>query len=377
MWTNYWKTRQTFVLETPGHKLNIKGSSIGGKHTSYKITNWWNILLDSGIPSNFTPDYIFITHTHLDHIQGLTNNLLNCAEQKKTPIVCAPKGVCDHLYNYIDATFRCTKNIPLSQSYTPPMNLLPVSIESGENIHCFDMYNNGKKYCKIEYIKCFHSTPTTGYGFTELRHGLKKEFLNKENKCKFPAREMDMFKKNGEIESMMEWREIPLFCFLGDTNHKVLTETLVKYPVIIIECTFFKEEDVRKARNDKHMHWNNLKEFIKQNPKNYFKLIHFSQKYNYNDYIQFQEEIDTLSPTPVGDTPHVVFMGDIPKPPIPTPSVNNYPNVVSTSTACAVSCQTQNYNEKENILVNYSNLFSDYKNFVVFGIVILVSVFFY
>ena len=322
MWSSSRDKCDNHTLETPGHKLVIEGSSIGGKNTSYSISNWWSCLLDCGIPSNKTPKNIFITHTHYDHIAGLVNTILNCMEAKVVPTIYCPQIMCDHLYNHINSAIRCTKNIPFDKEYHIPINICPVSVKTNENIFMIDMYNNKKKYCKIECIKCFHSTPTTGYGFTELYQGLKKEHLDELGKCKYTPSEMAKFKMDGKIENMQEWREKPLFCFLGDTNEKVLTDVITKYPVIIIECTFYKSDDIKKAKRDKHMHWCHLKKFIEKNPKNYFKLIHFSPKNTYDDFSKWQDEIDTSFPTPSGDTPHVYLLGNKPV---------NTPNSVKTT----------------------------------------------
>jgi len=310
MWNSSRDKCNNHTLETPGHKLVIEGSSIGGKNTSYSISNWWSCLLDCGIPSNKTPKNIFITHTHYDHIAGLVNTILNCIEAKVIPTIYCPQIMCDHLYNHINSAIRCTKNIPLDKEYYIPINICPVSVKPNENIFMIDMYDNKKKYCKIECIKCYHSTPTTGYGFTEVYLGLKKEHLDENGKCKYSPSEMSNFKINGEIENMQEWREKPLFCFLGDTNEKVLTDVITKYPVIIIECTFYKSDDIKKAKRDKHMHWIHLKKFIQNNPNNYFKLIHFSPKNTFEDFIKWQDEIDEYFPTSIDDTPHVYLMGN-------------------------------------------------------------------
>ena len=129
MWNSSRDRCNNYTLETLGHKLVIEGSSIGGKHTSYHISNWWSVLLDCGIPSNKTPKNIFITHTHFDHIAGLVNIILNCIEAKVIPTIYCPQIMCDHLYNHINAAIRCTKNIPLDKEYYIPINICPVSVK--------------------------------------------------------------------------------------------------------------------------------------------------------------------------------------------------------------------------------------------------------
>lgn len=176
-----------------------------------------------------------------------------------------------------------------------------------------------RKPYKIEAIRCNHGgIPTTGYGFSECRERIKDEYLTTDatgkRVCILSKEEMGMRKSAGTLADMKEVVFIPAFAYICDTDHKVFSSDgkneghkLDKYPVIIIECTFYDPKDKKKAKNDKHMHWDNLSQYISSHPDKYFKLIHHSQRYNTNDLNQIQKKITAQFPTPPGDTPHVVL----------------------------------------------------------------------
>ena len=112
-------------------------------------------------------------------------------------------------------------------------------------------------------------------------------------------------------ENVNEEVLLQLFCFLGDTDHRVFEDAkdinkrtlkhhkkgmpeprmrpeipnpVFNYPVIIVECTYIDPEHEREAKDDKHMHWKNLKPVVLAHPEIHFILIHFSARYR-SDYI--------------------------------------------------------------------------------------------
>ena len=176
-----------------------------------------------------------------------------------------------------------------------------------------------RKPCKIEAIRCNHGgIPTTGYGFSECRERIKDEYLKTDDSgkrvCIFSGEEMRQKKLNGTLADLKEVVYIPMFAYICDTDHKVFESDgknegykLEKYPVIIVECTFYNPADKKKAKHDKHMHWDNLSMYIASHPDKYFKLIHQSQRYNSRDLDDIQRMIASRFPTQSGDTPHVVL----------------------------------------------------------------------
>ena len=286
----------------PKISLEIVGYSRAARHTSFFIKGY-KILLDCGMPSDYDPQYIFITHCHADHSQSVPNMLLD-SKQHKT-IVC-PRNMAGRLRDYIERFFTLTKNTTnhhVSDKYTIVDTIpdrrsdsdspSPDSPALGVSGPCllgpFRVAAN--KQWMVECIKCTHTVPTMGYGFQEIRKRLLPTVA-----------EMPTEKRNTHIRKMVEEKRekevfetvsVPLLLFMGDTDHRVLErsgEEMRKYPVIIIECTFIAPDDVRTAKADRHMHWDHLAPFIRANPETTFVLTHFSMKYSTRELAAFFEE---------------------------------------------------------------------------------------
>jgi len=84
-----------------------------------------------------------------------------------------------------------------------------------------------------------------------------------------------------------------LFAFLGDTTAKVFETApqILEYPVIIVECTHFADDQYSAAANGGHTHWSDLKEIVRQHPQITFVLIHFSIRYKRSEIVAFFKPI--------------------------------------------------------------------------------------
>jgi len=264
--------------------LNLIGYSIASHETGFYIPEL-KIFLDCGVVTKYCPNFIFITHGHFDHCGQLYKTLL---EESCNPLVIVPEGSRNDIINSMsvmnDLSTGNTK-----QRIHSKYEIVGVRYNT-------ELILNIKNHdWKIDIIKCFHSHPkgTCGYGFTELRNKLKSEFVGLE------GREIAKLKHEGiEITEIIEY---PQFCYLCDTTHKIFeNEILLKFPVIMIECTFLKPEDKKKAKTNKHMHWDNLEPYIREHPEIRFILFHFSSKYHpyiTNEVREFFEEYNDISST--------------------------------------------------------------------------------
>jgi len=257
----------SFWNKVKPYKLNSECTLIGYS-TASRYTSFWipekRIMLDAGVVAQFTPEHIFITHGHYDHCGELPRLLIDNGKVK--PKLYVPKAHQSNIYNYIDTAYKMTKFQKETNIHTQydMISVLPdVTINTTIK---------SKEYL-IEIIKCNHSVPTDGYGFIEVRSKLKSEYVD------LSQEELTNLKKNGtDITTKIQ---VPIFCFMGDTDHKVLTnKSLEQYPVVIIECTFLDQDHVKEAKKTKHMHWNNLKQYIIDHPATTYILIHFSARYD-------------------------------------------------------------------------------------------------
>lgn len=271
----YWNHIPSINL--PNTPWKLMGYSVSGFNTSFCIPEL-GLFLDAGVPHRWNILYQFITHGHADHYKCLRDGLFNINPKIK-PTIVVPIVIKDKIKEDIYSGFALSKNnsnTNINNKYTM------IGVKPNESII---MQIKNMKW-KVEIFKCNHTVPTVGFGFIELRHKLKEEYKN------LSQDELNSL-RNTKIK-LTEEKEYPLFCFLGDTDHKVFyDQRLEKYTTIIVECTFFeKDEDrVLKKKNNtqsemefdankkKHMYWNNLKPIIQSRNTTLFILTHFSARY--------------------------------------------------------------------------------------------------
>ena len=239
-------------------------------------------MFDCGaIVQQWRPERIFITHTHSDHV----NRVTHVVSRRKPPTIYVPQSAKGLVEGYINAHQAMTDNRPLSElleamqrghpDWTVNRNLVPVSV--GDKLQI----NKGNSIYRVEVIKCEHYVDCIGYCIYEVRKGLKEQYKG------LPGKEIAALRKSGvEINEEIEK---PLFVFMGDTTTAVFQNypEIFKFPAIITECSFFKDEHKPSADKSKHTFWGDLEPFIKSNPNTCFILIHFSLRYSSHEIIEF------------------------------------------------------------------------------------------
>lgn len=263
---------KTFLkLPIAGTPYTLTGASEAARHTGFYIQEL-GFKLDAGVPTDNIGKYTFITHGHWDHVRELPTDFLE-PNKECPPTVFVPAASTVTITSFVSSALSMTKH----RTVMPTWNLISATYTD------YQYVNVKNTRFKVEPFKCTHSCPTIGYGFIEIRSKLKMQHVGKSQE------ELGTLKKSG-VE-ISEDREFPLFCFLGDTDHKVLSNEyhkLKKYPVIIVECTFLEPVDKRKAKKHNHMHWENLMPFVVSHPHINFVLCHFSCKYcKYVDGIHY------------------------------------------------------------------------------------------
>lgn len=272
--SHYWDGKNMKITDT---QLSLIGFSWAARKTGFYIPEL-RIMLDCGVPNGFSPEHIFITHGHGDHSFNLPWTIIDTGDVRPKIYVHAKKR--DDIYKYIDSAYVLSTSNP-----TPKIH------KKYELISCVpDTQMNiivSNKRWKVDVIRCIHTVPCIGFGFSEIRHKLKGEYIG------LDKNEIIQLKKN-KIE-ITEDIEYPLLCYLGDTNLDILHNLILnKFKFIMIECTFLDPEDVIEAVKNRHMHWDHLEKYILDRPETTFVLYHFSMRYK-TDYIKNFFELKNIS----------------------------------------------------------------------------------
>ena len=123
----------TQKIKIPGTQCTLSGYSRSGYKTSFYIKEM-GIMLDAGNKFNSNPKYIFITHSHIDHIANLANSLLkevddnfikniNSINYKKINIYCPIESE-KYIREFINSTFNCNSCSNVSEIVNKSYNLI-------------------------------------------------------------------------------------------------------------------------------------------------------------------------------------------------------------------------------------------------------------
>lgn len=262
-------------ITIPGTNLTLEGYSVAARKTNFYIPEL-KVMLDCGLTSVMIPDYIFITHCHSDHCYNLPMVLVDLGEKKIDIYVPVKKK--NDIRDFINSTYVMVsgkKNPNVHKKYT-----LHGVIENTQL-----KINIRNKPWVVDVIKCYHTVPCIGYGFSEIRKKLKDEYKD------LSGKEIGQLKREGKEVTNIITR--PMFCYLGDTSYEILNDPILeKYPVIMIECTFILPEHEGLAFPKKHIHWSHIENYVKLHSNITFILYHFSSRYSSQEIRNFFKEID-------------------------------------------------------------------------------------
>lgn len=272
--TAHWKQK----WRLPGTPWSLTGFSRAAYRTGFYIPEL-DIMLDAG-PQNFNkPSHIFITHTHGDHVASLPFTLIGDENGHHVFQIYAPAEAERHLRKYIAALFQVNA---LSDEIDMPVGTWYQFYGCIE----FSSFRLSLKKSPfvVDVVLCDHGVPTVSYCFSQIKSKLKDEYIGLQGK------EIAALRKQGVDVT----KEVvtPSFAFICDTAISVLDRypSIVKHPIVIIECTFLYPEERENAVLTKHIHWEELKPYVVANPATLFILIHFSLRYKEDEILAFFTE---------------------------------------------------------------------------------------
>jgi len=279
----FWSTK----LKLPNTEWQLSGYSKSAYRSGFYVSGL-NIMLDGGPQLFKKPGHIFITHTHADHIAELPLTMIPYVDnhdsdkvqvQVKVQVVC-PEEAVTFLQNYISQLHTTNNLQDMSNIIDNAYTMVPVSQK-----YTAQRLVLNKQNMLLETVAADHRIPTVVYGFSTIKDKLDAKYAT------LSGNELKALKKDG-VTITTEIIE-KKFCYVLDTSIKIFEKSpfLLEYPVIIVECTFFMEDELLQASQRKHIHWLELKPYVISNPKSLFILTHFTQRWKDSEIRDFFNQI--------------------------------------------------------------------------------------
>ena len=232
-------TTRAFQLSTVScGDFNLAGYSVAGEETVICAPEL-DVVFDIGRAPRecLAINHLLLSHGHIDHAAGIGYYFSQRDFQGisgGTALV--PQALVDPLNGLMAAWARV-------EGHASPHRI--IGMDPGDD---FEIRRN----LIARAFATRHVGPTLGFSVIDVRYKLKEEFFGLEG-----PELVELKQKGVEITRRLE---VPLVSYLGDTAKANYSELphVRDSRVLLIECTFFDDEHVRRARLGKHMHVNDL-----------------------------------------------------------------------------------------------------------------------
>lgn len=236
----------------------IQGFSVAGEATVIQAPEL-GVCFDMGMcpRAALASKFVAISHGHMDHIGGLA---YYCS-QRVFQGMGAGTIICDA--RLAPAIKRMMDGYIDMERQVTPYEVIPLEPEEE-----FEIKNN----IVIRGFPVEHVGISFGYSIIEKRSKLKPEFAD------FPQEKLRELKNRGvEITRIIE---IPLMAYLGDTSPgaHLVRDDVRTAQVVISECTFIDKDHHKRAEIGKHIHIDDIAEWLPVLECDALVLTHLSRR---------------------------------------------------------------------------------------------------
>ncbi|MCH2046096.1 MAG: MBL fold metallo-hydrolase [Saprospiraceae bacterium] len=273
--------RQWLTWKIPNTDLTIEGYSRASDKTFFFIPQL-RTCLDASLAEGRKGEQVFITHGHSDHVTDI-----EFLSSKAGVQIYTPKVLTTHLDNYIHAC----RQIYHSGTYDPEKRGKDYTLNGLEANEVISFKRKNQTY-QVKTFHCDHKVPCLGYAFAQSKKRLKPEFAALQAEMSKADFGKLLGNKRKEGIEIQETYLDPIFAYAGDTHasNYAKQDWLWDYPCLITECTYIKDEDLARADERKHTHWEHLRPYVLAHPETTFVLIHFSLRYPDAEILEFFEQ---------------------------------------------------------------------------------------
>lgn len=248
----------THMVEKRVGDIKLAGFSLAGEETVVAAPEM-NVGFDVGRAPReiISIDTVCLTHGHMDHAAGLAYYFSQRAFIDNSPgTVLAPTELVRPIQDLVRVWGRI-------EGHVSPANI--IGLEPGDE-------HRLNRELLIRTFSACHGVPALGFSVVETRRKLKPEFKD------LTGPQLVELKKQGtDIEYDVE---VPLLCYPGDTadGPHLDRDFITRARVLLLECTFFEPEHVRRARVGKHLHVCDLPALLERLENPHIVLTHLSRR---------------------------------------------------------------------------------------------------
>ena len=246
-------------VEIAAAGIPIEGVSIAGHESFYKLPGFRTLLEFGRAPEDVLGfPTVCVSHGHLDHITGLAH-YASRRRLARLPAarVLVPSEARPLVEQWVEA---CEKLEHIDYE------IEVVAATPGDRIRL-------RNDLELTVLPGRHRVPTVGYLFSEVKHKLKDEFLDRS------GQDIAALRSKGVEVTRRE--EIPLLAYPGDCGHEIFEACpeIFRARVLLLECSFLLPEDKDRAREYAHIHLDDVLERVHLFENEAVVLTHFSQRY--------------------------------------------------------------------------------------------------
>lgn len=236
----------------------VQGISIAGEATCIQIPEV-DICFDMGScpRAALASKYVALSHGHMDHVGGLA---YYCSQRRfqgmGTGTIICDERIAPAVRGMLDGYHA------LEQQETP-YDIITLAHDEQLRI---------KNNMSLRAFHTEHTAPSMGYCLIEHRTKLKPEYTD------LPQEKLKELKSRGE--EITRDLEIPLIAYLGDTapGPHLVRDDVRKAKIIITECTFFDPGHRDRAKIGKHLHADDIAEWLSVAECEAMVLVHVSRR---------------------------------------------------------------------------------------------------